>query len=93
VVLRGRQKGHGDPNKGDVTVHLYGQIYEFAASAGALEGYVYERTQIDMQALAIWANNLLDAYRILPPDVRDTCQSSCDRTLGRAILSLNISDE
>jgi len=41
-----------------------------------------------MEAMPIWVDNLLDAYQILPSDVRDECQSSCDRTLGRAIRSL-----
>jgi hypothetical protein len=69
-------------------MHLYARLYEFAASAGALEGYVYERETIDMQALPVWVNNLLDAYRVLPPDVRSECQLHCDQTLGRAIRSL-----
>ena len=28
-------------------MHLYAQIYEFAASAGALEGYVYRHQEVD----------------------------------------------
>jgi len=71
-------------------MHLSAQIYEFAASAGALEGYVYARkmTDIDMQALSNWVDNILDAYHILPSDTRHECQCHCDQTLGRAIRSL-----
>ena len=71
-------------------MHLYQQIYEFAASVGAFEGYVYRKgiNEIDMQALANWADNLRDAYEHLPASVRKEFQSSCDFTLGRALRSL-----
>ena len=72
------------------SMHLYQKIYEFAASAGAFEGYVYRRpkAEIDIKALLNWVDNLLDAYSHLTPDVRDEFQSACDRTLGRALKSL-----
>ena len=71
-------------------MHLYQKIYEFAASAGALEGYVYrrKRTAIDEAALSNWADNLLGAYHDLPADAVAEFQSSCNQTLGRAIRSL-----
>ena len=72
------------------SMHLYQKIYEFAASAGAFEGYVYRRpeAEIDFKALSNWVDNLLDAYRHLAPDVLSEVQSACDRTLGRALKSL-----
>jgi CTP-dependent riboflavin kinase len=71
-------------------MHIYQKIYEFAASAGALEGYVYrkKKSDIDMDALANWADNLFEAYTHLTAEIRDEFQSSCDRTLGRAVRSL-----
>jgi hypothetical protein len=71
-------------------MHIYQKIYEFAASAGAFEGYVYRRpkAEIDIKALSNWVDNLLDAYRHLTPDIRSEFQSACDRTLGRALKSL-----
>ncbi|MBU2497683.1 MAG: hypothetical protein KKE57_02170 [Proteobacteria bacterium] len=74
--------------KRDDTMHTYTMIYEFAASAGALEGYVYSRKEIDMKALSVWVDNLLAAYRHIPAEIRREFQSSCDQTLGRAIRSL-----
>jgi hypothetical protein len=73
-------------------MHIYQKIYEFAASAGAFEGYVYRKskTEIDTEALSIWVDNLLDAYQSLPPEVRGECQPSIDQTLGRAIKSLEL---
>ena len=71
-------------------MHIYRQIYEFAASAGAFEGYVYRRakTEIDPDTLSNWVHNLVEAYDHLPADVAVECQSACDQTLGRAIQSL-----
>jgi hypothetical protein len=71
-------------------MHTYLQIYEFAASAGAFEGYVYRRSkdEIDAEALSNWVDNLFEAYHHLPADVVGECQSACDQTLGRAIKSL-----
>jgi len=71
-------------------MHIYQQIYEFAASAGAFEGYVYRkpRADIDAAALSKWADNLLDAYHHMPADAVAEFQASCNQTLGRAIKSL-----
>ena len=71
-------------------MHIYQQIYEFAASAGAFEGHVYRRpkSDIDIKALSNWVNNLLAAYQHLPTDAIGKCQSACNQTLGRAIKSL-----
>ena len=71
-------------------MHIYQQIYEFAASAGAFEGYVYRKakTEIDIQALSNWTDNLYDAYQNFFPDILDEFQSSLDQTLGRAVQSL-----
>jgi len=71
-------------------MHLYQKIYEFAASAGAFEGYVYRKppADIDAAALSKWADNLLDAYHHLPEDAIAEFQSSCNQTIGRAIKSL-----
>ena len=73
-------------------MHNYQKIYEFAASAGAFEGYIYRRpkAEIDTEALYNWVDNLIDAYENLNSEVRDECQSSIDQTLGRAIKSLGL---
>lgn len=72
-------------------MHLYTQIYEFAASAGALEGYVYQKPSaetMDMRALSNWIDNLKQAYDLFKTDDRNVFQPACNLTLGRAILSL-----
>jgi hypothetical protein len=73
-------------------MHIYQKIYEFAASAGAFEGYIYRRSkaEIDTEALYSWVDNLIDAYEDLTSEVRNEFQSSIDQTLGRAIKSLGL---
>jgi len=73
-------------------MHIYSKIYQFAASAGALEGYVYRKKDVeelgDMDALSGWVDNIVAAYNHLPDEAIKLFQNSCDRTLGRAISSL-----
>ena len=69
-------------------MHVYTQIYEFAASAGALEGYVYPKDALNPEYLPNWVDHLYTAYKILPEDVRQEIQLSLDGTLGRAVRSL-----
>jgi len=70
------------------TVGIYKDLYDFAAKAGSLEGYVYPKGKVDMSYLARWSDNLVKQYRDLPPEAREEIQSQCNETLGRAIQSL-----
>lgn len=72
-------------------MHIYTQIYEFASSAGAFEGYVYHRKsaeEIDLTALEIWTDHLLAAYGLLPGEALEEFQDNLDLTLSRAAASL-----
>jgi hypothetical protein len=69
-------------------MHLFARIYEFAASAGAFEGYVYHREGLDPKALVNWVGNLKAAHSLLPQEVLGEIQPSIDQTLGRALQSL-----
>jgi len=69
-------------------MHLYAQIYDFAASAGALEGYVYHKEEVDLRALEVWIDNLHQAYRLLSAAVLEEVQPYVDMTLGRAFRSM-----
>jgi hypothetical protein len=75
-----------------IEMNIYRKVYEFAASAGAFEGYVYRKQlgDIDMDSLTDWVGNLLSAYEQLPPDIRGEFQTSCDQTLGRALRSVSL---
>jgi hypothetical protein len=70
---------------------LIRQIYEFGASAGSLEGYLYHKpntADIDMNALPVWMDNLAAAYQHLPAEALQALQEAIDQTLGRATHSL-----
>ncbi len=67
---------------------IYKNIYDFAAKAGALEGYVYPREKVDPKYLLPWTNNLLNEYNGLSPEVKEEIQVLCNETIGRAIRSL-----
>jgi hypothetical protein len=69
-------------------MHLFTRIYEFAASAGAFEGYVYHREDLDMKAMVNWVGNLKAAHALLPQEALGEIQPAIDQTLGRAIQSL-----
>lgn len=71
-------------------MHIYTQIYEFSASMGALEGYVYQKksmAEMDTKALDVWTGNLVTAHGLLPKDVLEQIRPSLDLTLNRAISS------
>ena len=67
---------------------IYVELYEFAASAGAFEGYAYPKVKMDPASLPKWADHLVTAYQQMSPEVRDKIQSSLDGTLGRAVRAL-----
>jgi sporulation-control protein spo0M len=67
---------------------IYKEIYDFAASAGSLEGFVYIRQGLAPQDIDDWVHNLVSHYKALPEDVRSAFQGSLDRTLGRTVASL-----
>ncbi|MBW2570679.1 MAG: hypothetical protein JRE47_15280 [Deltaproteobacteria bacterium] len=69
-------------------MHIYTKIYEFAASAGAFEGYVYPKKEIYTNYLPEWVGHLVVAYEHLSPEVSKEIQSSLDGTLGRALRAL-----
>ncbi len=70
---------------------VYARIYQFAASVGALEGYVYKKCgaeDLDLSALSVWTDNILQAYNNLPTEVLPEFQNFLNKTVGRAIYSL-----
>jgi hypothetical protein len=63
------------------------QIYDLAAKAGSLEGWVY-KGDVDLSYLPRWVQNIVDLYNGLPGNVREEIQDLCDQTIGRTIHSL-----
>ena len=67
---------------------IYKEVYDFAAKAGSLEGYVYPEAKVDLSYLPNWTENLVNLSRSLPPEVKKDFQDSCNLTIGRAIQAL-----
>jgi hypothetical protein len=67
---------------------VYSDVYEFAARAGAFEGYVYRKDKLEPGSLDRWAEHLVVQYTVIPSEVRQEFQDLCDGTIGRAIQSL-----
>jgi len=66
----------------------YREIFEFAASAGALEGYLFKKDHLAPGELDDWIGNLVKQYEGFPPQIKAHFQASLDRTIGRAVHSL-----
>jgi len=69
-------------------MEIYRIIYDFAARAGAFEGYVYGKEKMNPDSLTNWVNSLVKQYEALPPEIRSEFQDLCDGTVGRAVRSL-----
>jgi len=70
-------------------MHHFTQLYEFAASAGALEGFVYKRPDVEAGTIEKWVENLEKAYKLLPEEVLKEIQPALDGTMGRAVKSVS----
>ncbi len=72
-------------------MHIYTKIYQFAASLGALEGFVYQKSRAEdlgLSALTVWIDNICLAYEHLPAEALSEFHYFIDRTVGRALHSL-----
>ena len=67
---------------------IYKAVYDFAAKAGALEGYVYPKEKVEPSYLPLWVDHIVEGYHALTPEARKEFQDLCDLTVGRAIASL-----
>ena len=66
---------------------VYRDVYDFAAKAGALEGYVYPK-EMKISYLSAWVDHIVQGYQMLPEEAREEFQDLCNGTIGRAIQSL-----
>jgi hypothetical protein len=61
----------------------YAEFFKFAAKAGALEGYLYEREKIE--PLSNWVNNMQVMYNKLPADVKREIKEEYSTVLTRIL--------
>ena len=67
---------------------VYSDIYEFAARAGAFEGYVYQRNDLTAHSLERWVDHLVEGYEADPCPGKERVSRPVRRNIGRAIQSL-----
>lgn len=61
----------------------YEELFKFAAKAGALEGYLYERERIE--PLDNWVNNIVSMYYNLPASIKEEIQNEFTVVLTRTL--------
>ena len=61
----------------------YEALFKFAAKAGALEGYLYEREKIE--ALSDWVSNLEAMHANLPDEVKRQIRNELGDVLSRTL--------
>jgi len=64
---------------------IYDEIFRFAAKAGALEGYLYERKKLD--PLDNWVTNIDRMYRSLPDSVKQDIKEELGVVLKRTLIN------
>ncbi len=57
----------------------YEELFKFAAKAGALEGYLYERQKVE--PLQLWVNNIEKMYLSLPDEMKQDVKQEFARVL------------
>jgi hypothetical protein len=67
---------------------VYKDLYDFAAKAGSLEGYVYPKEKVEPSYLPLWVDHIVQGYQALPEEAKNQFQQLCDGTIGRAVQSL-----
>jgi len=59
------------------------EIFKFAAKAGSLEGYLYEREKIE--PLSNWVSNIDNMYKSLPDNVKEDIKEEYSTVLTRVL--------
>jgi hypothetical protein len=59
----------------------YEELFQFAAKAGSLEGYLYERE--DLEPLDDWIGNIEKMYGGLPDNIKDEIKGEFGSVLTR----------
>jgi len=64
---------------------VYKELFEFAAKAGALEGYLYEREKVE--PLDNWVGNIERMYASLPDNVKADVGNELGNVLRRTLTN------
>ncbi|MFC2060645.1 hypothetical protein ACFLTZ_06140 [Chloroflexota bacterium] len=61
----------------------YEELFKFAAKAGALESYLFERDKVE--PLNNWISNLLNMYASLPDTIKKDIRDEFSRVLTKTL--------
>ncbi|MFC1870419.1 hypothetical protein ACFLYE_04040 [Chloroflexota bacterium] len=61
----------------------YQELFLFAAKAGSLEGYLFQRGEVE--PLTGWIDNMVEMYRGLSPAVKREANPACAPVLRRIL--------
>lgn len=61
----------------------YEELFKFAAKAGSLEGYLYEREKVE--PLEDWVSNIERMYTSLPDPVKEDVRNEFRNVLNRTL--------
>ena len=61
------------------------ELFKFAAKAGSLEGYLYEREKLE--PLQNWVNNIGNMYLALPDNVKKEIKNELSTVLTRTLTN------
>lgn len=64
-------------------MNTYSELFNFAAKAGSLEGYLFKRKEVE--SLANWVSNILSRYEELPVDVKKDIKNDLLVVLNRVM--------
>jgi hypothetical protein len=68
---------------GRISMEEYEALFKFAAKAGSLEGYLYEREKIE--PLSNWVSNLETMYANLPDEIKARIRNELGNVLARTL--------
>jgi hypothetical protein len=63
----------------------YKELFKFAAKAGSLEGYLYQRGKIE--SLCNWVDNIADMYHKLPDSIKEDIKEEYAFVLRRILTN------
>jgi hypothetical protein len=63
----------------------YEELFKFAAKVGSLEGYLYQRDEIE--SLDNWMDNINTMYQNLPDDIKGDLRKAYTDVLNRILVN------
>ncbi|HBE44689.1 MAG TPA: hypothetical protein DDW17_04345 [Deltaproteobacteria bacterium] len=66
---------------------LYKDLFNFSAKVGCLEGYLYERKDVDLSSLPNWIGNIEKMFKKFPREIKADIYEEYVAILKKILLS------